>query len=318
MEILGRHYDDKLKALLDEADNARPELPLSLEVMSDPAMLKGSGGGVYESTPQGGKIYLDPARADDYTVGHELVHATLDRNGFPKVATLLRDDKPGRLLAARMNDIVEHPLVNDKLAAAGFAAEVQRAYEAHCSRLEKWSHPEPAGIPRVFDAFQVAEALAYMKEAAERLVFNLRPRYPNTWKLAEEIVKVRAYAAQEDHLIARKRLINLLKLLDRQIKRLLGPAHGIEDRFTCSLVMANRKAEREPAKRWLKVELAKIEPKGLLTYCLIFRYQDGSIIRGMTAPGYQEQPDARIFFDDLDELSLGEYLTKHKFRFSFP
>lgn len=318
LELFDRQYSNAVAELVHQANSLDPGHPISWAQMTDPHHLQRTGGGMAQTGSDGQSvtIWLDPSRADDMVVGHEVLHVIFDRDGYPKVWDFIPGDTVGKRLAEAVDDVVSHPKIALRLEALGISTDEYKT--RFCSGFGAWPEQEP-GFPAVlWNAFKIAESLTYMRDHLER---NGDPDrvsgcHPVTWGLAKEIAgivnRIGPNGGRASH---RRALVSLVRWADKAVARLAGIQSDFINRLGCRLVL-EKGAANEKTSKWLRAETGVKEVEGQPHEFLLFRYiPDGSVVRCFFAARAGECPefrhDAGIILEDFRRLPLGAFLDRH-------
>jgi len=312
----------RLDCLIGRANRFARYQPIRWGIMTDPVELRRTGGGMVEQGPFGvASIRIDPGRADEYIVAHEVMHVFLNRVGYPKLAAALQGDQWAKQVADSVDNLTIHPLLNESLQSVGI--QPAKAIERFLEGFDTWPTREPdqpAGI--LINAFKILEALLYEDRFPAIVVAPLGDRlgsgHSNTVKLAHRLFRcLRRTNRTKSPLVYREMQV---RVLDR-VENWMRQATGEEQRLVASRIMVTLFLTRTQLELPAKAVLRPYEESicvGHKEYNVVgFRYvQDNTIARAYQHYGRDGEQEVRRILRDFRDLSTEAFLQRHWIQYS--
>src|SRR5690554_3974548 len=93
-EIFQRLFTERVNLLFKEAESLKLGFKYQFQTMDDPDLLKRSMGAAITESDEGEQetIHLDPERADEHALAHELMHSILHRSRWPQMYSMILGD----------------------------------------------------------------------------------------------------------------------------------------------------------------------------------------------------------------------------------
>lgn len=185
MKELNHLFTDPVLHLINEADELKPNSTIPFEVMRDPQMIRDSAGAAVQSDDNGQEtVYLDPKRATEYMVAHELMHIILHRSHWPQMYSISPpEDRLASNIANNVDNILDHYIFNPDLDSSGFKLAQYRSW--YVRQIAKWPKQEPSD-PEVLlrRALFVLNALLYKSVYRRKVIRTLKLNHPKILELA--------------------------------------------------------------------------------------------------------------------------------------
>ncbi len=222
---------DKIRNLVQEAENLDPDRKVEFEVMRDPRLLEESAGGAAISDDTGQEvIFLDPERATEYIVAHELMHIILHRDGWPQMSGIFHERGPlAKNIADTVDNILDQYIFDPILENQGFDVRTSRNW--YIAQLHKWpnkQHEEPGLILR--DALHILEGLLYGKRDQRRRVIRAVKRHrPKALNLSQKLRLLVDPNDERTKSSNRRSMINILEHIDEWLTEQLGCQVNLEE-----------------------------------------------------------------------------------------
>lgn len=180
-------FTPRVLALLHEAAELAPDAPIEFGTLTDPEWLERTGGAMVQNLEHGrAVIRLDPARADEQIVAHELLHVILHRSGWPRAGSLRGESDKGALdLAFGINLAFDHWVITPRMVALGF--DVERELFGNGDEPAAPEAHEAAGEVMPWLAFYIVGAMLYSPASGRRAKELLAGHHPQAWALAKEL-----------------------------------------------------------------------------------------------------------------------------------
>jgi hypothetical protein len=245
---------ERIVQLIHRAESLKPEHKVVFRIMADTELLQGSAGGAAQQTGTGEEIiYLDPGRASEYIVAHELMHVILHRSGWPQMYSISPpEDQLAKNIADGVDNTVDQYTFDPMLVELGIEPSAQRDW--FVAELQKWPHikrTDPGHVVR--DALVVLEALLYGSPYRRRVVHILRRSRPEALALAQQLERLVDPHRQRTKTAARRSLIAMMRFLDKWLSDRLGTPANLQERVGASPIFAPPQLQ-QPASGHIDIE----------------------------------------------------------------
>lgn len=220
----GLELTDRVRMLLEEEQRLCPDLPISFDSMDNrPKAIRPGVAAAHTDASGAATVYLDPSRADEYVIAHEIMHLILHRSGCPQMFYLLPSTGRETLqqyIADMIDNCFDHYAFGPRLDSLGFDSRPYR--EWYVSEVSKWSAEKEQGPSILEKAIYVLDGLLFgepYREELLRAAKNLRPRAVALGRNIERLV----VGSERSNRVARKRaMIGVVEYLSRWITKQSG------------------------------------------------------------------------------------------------
>jgi hypothetical protein len=211
--------------LIDEAEKLSPNSSVVFEVMVDDELLQTSAGAAIATDSLGNEvIYVDPSRATEYMIAHEIMHLVLHRSGWPQMYCIIPEniDPIARRLADEVDNSLDHLTFNPKLEALSFNAEEYQ--EWFLSVLQDWPATKVTGPDVLWNALKILDALLWGSDFRRRALEITSSKQPESVELARQLQHKASRAKAGTKSSVRLAMIEMMDFLDEWITGQSGSA----------------------------------------------------------------------------------------------
>ena len=208
----------KLIRLCREAEQLRPDHPVDFKVMRDDTLRRASAGGAYVCYGQGREvIYLDPERANENVIAHELMHMIHHRSGSPEMFFMFKKDldTDSRNLADIFSNIFQHFIFYPRLF------DLQVNMNQHCSDfiavLHQWPEIEAPKASLIWQAAHLLEGMIFGEPYRTQIAEFAQRNHRNAFALALQMEKILQTAKPTSKVSVRASMVSMLAFLDQWI-----------------------------------------------------------------------------------------------------
>lgn len=180
---------ERVQKLLTETEDLKSGAEISIKEMTDQNQLTASDGALVSGNMSGESIYLDPKRADEYKLAHEIMHIKLFRSGWPKIYPMIQQDQLTMQLTPRLGNLIEHYLIYPEIQNMGI--DMEEYEENFIGGYEDWTVDESIGLHILDFGITICEGLLFGEPIRAKVIGLVEKNYPNSLDLAlklEEIV----------------------------------------------------------------------------------------------------------------------------------
>jgi hypothetical protein len=179
---------ERVKKLLKETECLNPDMEITIKEMTDQNQLNGSDGAEVHGDSDGrATIFLDPDRADEYRLGHEILHIKLFRSGWTKLYAILPDYLTEQL-ASRIGSLTEHYLIYPELQNMGI--DVATYKKNFIPRFAEWIRTESNGLEVLDNGIDICEGLLFGEPYRNTIIESMGKKYPKSLDLAFKFEKI--------------------------------------------------------------------------------------------------------------------------------
>lgn len=210
----------KISKLISEAEKLKPNSPINFVIMSDEALLKASAGAATKTDNSGKEIiYVDPTRATEYLLAHEVMHIILHRSGWPQMYCIIPEeiDPFANRLADTLDNIIDHSIFNHRLRMDGF--DVNGYYDWFFSKILEWPSNKITGPSVLWNGLYILEILLDEREIKEEVLTHASTSQPESTLLARQLKNKARKVRKGNKEGARLALIELLDFLESWIAK---------------------------------------------------------------------------------------------------
>lgn len=199
----------RAKELLDEVKSLQPDKEISFSEMTDKELLKTSEGASATKYPdRSAIIYLDPLRADEFRLVHEIMHVKLMREGWPQIFPLVPEHFT-KEVAMRLDNLIDHYVFMPEIDDMGIDCTEYR--EKFTSNFNNWNTQKNA-IGKLKDSFLICEALLFGEPYRTRTIKSVENEYKDSLDLALQIEEI-ITSSNLDKKDIRKKAVEILNLI---------------------------------------------------------------------------------------------------------
>jgi len=166
---------ERVEKLLVEVENLLPEKEISIVEMTDKNILNSSDGAAVTGYTDGREtIYLDPLRADEYMLIHEIMHVKLRREVWPQIYPLV-PERFTRDLATKFDSLIDHYIFDIEIEDMKIDCTEYR--EKFTSKFDDWNNDE-SGLGILINSFIICEGLLFDEPYKTRTIRSLENKSP--------------------------------------------------------------------------------------------------------------------------------------------
>lgn len=216
--------------------------------MRDPGLIKGSGGGAVQESEDGQEIVLlDPQRATEITLAHELMHVILHRSGWPQMYSISPPaDRLASGLANELDNILDQYIFDPLLERQGFnLSPLRNWYVEQLVQNPQSKHNGPVDV--LHDAVLIIEALRYDSSYRQRVMKALKTHRSKSLKLAlrlEPLIDPKKAGTRKE---IRVSMIRLLRFINKWLSDETGIAQNLQERIGISPVFRTWQLQKPAA-----------------------------------------------------------------------
>jgi hypothetical protein len=306
-------FTNRIRALIEEAENLDITKPIEFRVMEDPNDLDQTLGGLVRHEKDADIIFLDPRRVDEYIVAHELMHAILRRDGWPQIITALPTgyDPFGSRLAKTLDNVLDQSIFDFRLQELGFDLSVHR--EQYFSILEGWPEEDSEGQGLLFNAFKLFEGMLAGDKHRRKIIELMHDKQPGTLHLAQQIFAKSGQIRSRKKPGVRKAAISILNFIEKYITNISGESPNLPQRISVSPVFRREHLGRIAA-IMLNLEQHNIQLEGqkLLYLCGVYLKSANGLITNYIYEGDRlpESHEITELKEELQSVTLSEFITE--------
>lgn len=306
---------DKIKNLIQEAENLDPDRKVEFEIMHDARLLRESAGGAATSDHTGRDvIFLDPERTTEYIVAHELMHVILHRDGWPQMSGIFHERGPlAKNIADTVDNILDQYIFDPMLEHQGF--DVQSPRNWYIAQFHKWpnkQHEEPGLILR--DALHILEGLLYdKKDQRRRVIRAVKRHHPNALNLSRKLRLLIDPSNERTKSSNRRSMIDILKYIDEWLTEQLGYQVNLEERIGVTPLFTDEQMHK-PTLETIEFFSYQTKIEGSPFWVGAFAQKSDHIrFRNVRIPGSQKEPlRLKKIREEAQRLNLQEFLESEK------
>ncbi len=305
MDVLGKPVSGEIEALFEEIKALRPAARLEFRSAGGEEVDEDSGHGGYRSqTGDGaGEIYL----RDDFeeqTLAHELLHAYMDRNGFPHVRVVTGLGSSYFAAGSLIQNCANHAVLYAEAEKRDLPVE---RWPRQIEKMNGWESDEPpttsdAGMANVRT---VAEIIAFCPIDAAEALAQVSSLYPATFAMGEVVAAIISGFDTGSPSACRQAMVAILELLDKAILADFPDATPLKQVMVLDLVLSAKQLQR-PGARNLEV---KADPEDSGMSLLLKR--DQTLIVAPFKGRESVAAEVKQLRQDL-RLTTAAFLSKHR------
>lgn len=305
---------DRVVRLADEASNLQPDLPITFKIMTDSALLQTSGGAAVITEGSGNVvIYLDPPRATEYKIAHEIMHIILHRSGWPQMWCIIPEgiDPFARRLADEVDSSFDHIVFNPRLEALGF--DVKGYRNKYVSVFLDWPSEKVTGPNVLWNALKIFEALLWEAHFRNRVLEITSAKQPECSALARQLLHRAQRAKTGTKSSIRLAMIQALDFLEEWVTKQSGNVQNFRQRIGISPLFTKAQL-RQPASHIIRLDSHPLvmNSQQLWLGGLVLR-SDGIRLRNYTCVEASSEPlEFNRIRQNLAKLSLEEFIEAEK------
>lgn len=328
VRILGTEYSSKIVGLHNRLRAHARRLHVYKDVTRLGASTVSLPRGAFVPRRKRLVIYLRRG-APEVTVAHELMHAILFTEGF--LPSRCRTDDVQRTpqiaeLAQRLNDLLVHPVLFDRLERAGYGRPLQPRADPHGGRRPGGTHDlggghgaSGRGPASASSEAKILALLARSVAAAEwtqrsgesvpgEIADAIERRREGLWNLAKKVAREAPWRPKRTPLDARIRAARLLHLLETAGTDLWDVRLHLAERILLPPYLTKKRLAA-PASRLFSVHRAGASPEDVL---ILFRL-DGT---ACSARRFSSVEKARGAEDsvrsEIDRMTAAGFVERHR------
>ena len=230
--------------LVRQVNDLQPDNPVLLDRMLDKDLLKRSAGGSHHRTPEGTDVVLlDPTRATEQIVAHELMHALLGRQGWPRVYPLLPMvyDPDAVYVADLVRNIVDHYVFWPTLRE--MQVDLGSYQQWMLDSLLSWPDTEVESRALVANAFKILEVTTWGRSYRTKILRHMSQSQSKALRLSLRLEPKLRIAQPRLKLYSRAAILALLQELEKWLSEEVGTAVLATDRFWITGVFSTEELE---------------------------------------------------------------------------
>ncbi len=305
MDVLGKPVSDEIEALFEEIKALRPGARLEFRSAGGEEVDEDAGHGGYRSGrgDGAGEIYLRDD-FDEPTLAHELLHAYMDRNGFPHVRVVTGLGSSYFAAGSLIQNCATHAVLY--AAAKKRDLPVER-WPRQIEKIISWEGDEP---PTTSDAGManvraLAEVIAFCPIDASEALEQVSSRYPATFAMGEAVATIISGFDTVSPIACRQAMVAILEVLNKAILADFPKATPLKQVMVLDLVLSKKQLQR-PGTRNLEVK-ADPDDSGM---SLVLK-RDQTLIAAPFKDRESVAAEVNQLRQDL-RLTTAAFLTKHR------
>ncbi len=305
MDVLGKPVSSEIESLYKEIEALRPGARLEFRSAGGEEVDEDAGHGGYRS-PTGdgaGEIFL----RDDFdqaTLAHELLHAYMDRNGFPHVRVVTGLGSSYFSAGSLIQNCANHAVLYAEAKKRNLPLE---RWPRQIHKMNGWESDEPpttsdAGMANVRT---VAEVIAFCPIDASDALAQVNSLFPATFAMGEAIATIISGFDTGSPIACRQAMVAILELLDRAILADFPDTTPLKQVMVLDLILSTKQLQR-PGTRNLEV---KAEPDDSGMSLLLKR--DQTLIAAPFKGRESVAAEVKQLRQDL-RLTTAAFISKHR------
>ncbi|MGE5483793.1 MAG: hypothetical protein ACM3X4_02110 [Ignavibacteriales bacterium] len=302
-------------SLLEEAKSLARDKSIAFRVMQDEVLLKTSAGAAATETPEEGiVIHLDPSRATEMAVAHELLHVIIHYSGWPQMYGMIGLDRIAKRFADAIDNTLDHHVFNPRLKEMGFDLDSYYQWRVKC--LDDWPVADRTGPRLVVNAANILDTMLFGKAYREAAIRVLRIKQPSVVAMARKLEGLTQPARSRTRRGVRQAMVVTLDYLNRWMSEQTGQPALLRQRIGVSPVFSSDELAR-PAIELVELvsHQATVEDKNLWIVALQLR-SDKVRFRTYLSYDEREPTDAKKDLQQrLASLTLRDLLQTESVRF---
>lgn len=288
--------------LLKEAEKLH-DSSLVFKEMTDSFYLKHSDGGATYVDSKGNEVIcLDPKRANEYLLAHELMHSILHNSGYPQIRTIIENDL--KKVVNGFDNCFDHYMFYPRLQKT---IDVSSYTNKFSSDLKGWKHKEKENLEMLHNAFLILDYFS-LDIADITILKNFEGNYPKTLDLARNLDRIRKDNSK-DKMGIRRSMIDSTNLVNEFIVKKCKKK-DLNDLIVVTPLFTEEEMS-EQAFDIIKIQepsLRTIDGKRTYIYSLVLR-SDNSLIGGFTKNFKMSIKKLR---EEMKEKDLKTFLDQRK------
>lgn len=293
-----------------------PDSPVTFEVMADERLLRISGGAAFVTDSAGNEtVVVDPSRATEYMVAHEIMHAILHRSGWPRMWCIVPEDLDpfARRLADEVDSSFDHLKFDPQLETLGFDVKAHR--EAYLSGLQSWPTTKISGPDVLWNGLKVWDALLWGSSFRSRVLQVTSLKQPESSELARQLLARTGRARNGTKQGIRLGMVDVLDFLEKWIIKTSGQVQNLRHRIGISPVFTKGQL-RTAASRTVVFQShpVTLNSQPLWLGGLALRTDDTRFRNYACVGALSEPPEFEAIRENLGTLTLDGFIEAEKIR----
>jgi len=307
---------DRVTKLADEANDLRPDSPVTFEAMTDKQLLQMTGGAAVVTNSTGkAVVYLDPSRATEYMAAHEIMHLILHRSGWPQMWCMIPEgmDPLARRLANEVDSCFDHLVFDPRLETLGFDVKGHR--EWYLSHLLDCPSEQVTGPSVLWNALKILNSLLWGAHFRSEVLEITATKQPESSEVARQLFHRANRAKARTKSSIRLAMIEELSFLEEWVTEQSGYVQNFRQRIGISPLFTKAQLRRSAS------NTVKLDSHPLLVNShqlwlggLVMK-SDGTRMRTyVRAEATCEPPELNKIRRRLEELTLEEFIEAEEIR----
>lgn len=243
-----------------------PEKSIQIKEMVDENLLESSAGAATREEEDGREIiYLDPKKATEYGLLHEILHIKLHRSGWPRMYKMISKDVFGEKLADSLDNSFDHFIFNDEIRNI---VDITDYKDSFISKFDSWPKTETIGESIIWNAILFLDGFLFGSTYKDQIIHKFTNKHDDTLKLDIEMDKIRNKNGKEKVGI-RKSMFQTLKLIERYLQRKTHQYPNLFQRVAISPLFTKDNL-LQPASKLVSLVSSQIDIQGKNTFIAAF------------------------------------------------
>jgi hypothetical protein len=307
---------DRVAELANEANDLQLDSPVTFEAMTDARLLQTSGGAAVVTDSTGNVvIYLDPSRATEYMVAHEIMHLVLHRSGWPQMWCIIPEgiDPLARRLADEVDSCFDHLKFDPRLETLGF--DVKGYREWYLSAFLNWPSEKVTGPSVLWNALKIFDALLWGAHFRDRALGITSTKQPESSELARQLLHRANRAKAGTKSSVRLAMIEELDFLEEWVTERSGNVQNFRQRIGISPVFTKAQLRQSTSdtirfdSHPLVINSHQLWLGGLVLKSDGIRLRNYACVEATSEP-----PEFNRIRQNLEELILKEFIEAEEIR----
>ncbi|MDO8870761.1 MAG: hypothetical protein Q7V10_08450 [Methanobacteriaceae archaeon] len=168
---LNHFMTTEIKELLREVESLDSENLIIINEMCDKELLKQSAGAaVHRDTNGNDIISLDPKRADEHALAHEIMHIKLHRSGWSQIYSMIPDNF-ARNLADKMDNLIDHHVFYPELKSTGI--DISGYLDTFTVGFDYWTRSEDKELDILNNGLDACQGLLFGEPYKTRTIESI-------------------------------------------------------------------------------------------------------------------------------------------------